>query len=385
MKNLALVLAVLFVLAIPVFAVEAVSVGYTVADAKVRPGSQTNIQLTVSNPGTTSTPSYITLFMSPGPYLTVDPSTLSIASLGLGSSQLTNLKVSVDRNAISTTSYITVKATYVVDGTSRDTSVTIPIKIRRDPVLQIENVTYSRQPEPGISTMMSFYITNTGVGPATDLRVSLNQSSAISVTGSSGDLYVAQLDPSGKTFVEFPITISPTADAGLVNLPVALSYYDESKSDQTTVTKYVGIAVGGKTDFIATVDSVKDFYFGQHGTASISIANAGNSPAEFLTVKASSPYGSKEVYVGKLDSDDTQTIDVPQYLSGAFGPYNMTLELDWKDNFGNEYADVQEVELTPESAPIQIGIGTIVVLLVLAGIAWWYRKRIIAAVKGLKK
>jgi hypothetical protein len=385
MKYLACLLAILFVLATPVLAVEAVSIGYSVADATVRPGGQTNIQLTVSNPGTASTPSYINIFITPGPYLTVDPSTLTIASLGLGSSQLTNVNVRVSPNAISTTSYVTIKATYIVDGTSRDTTITIPVKIRRSPVLQIENVTYSRQPELGVSTVLSFDITNSGEGPAQDVRVSVNQSSAISVTGSSGEDFVTLIGPYGKAHLEFPITISPTADTGLFNIPVTLSYYDETKSDQSTVLKYIGLALGGRTEFITTLDSAKNFYFGRQGTASVSIANAGNSPAEFLIVRTSSPYGSKEVYVGKLDSDETQTVDIPQDLSGASKPYNLTLELVWKDAFGMEYTDTHQIELAPTSAPIEIGAGTVIVLLVAAGAAWWYRKRIIAVVKDHTK
>ena len=375
------VLAALFVLAVPVFAVEAVSIGYSVADAKVRPGGQTNIQLTISNPGIAETPTYINLFISPGPYLTVDPSTLSIASLGLGASQLTNINVKVSPNAVSTTSYVTIKVTYIVSGTSRDTSITVPIKVRRDPVLQIENVTYSKQPEPGISTVMSFDVFNTGEGPARDLRLIMGQSTSIAPTDSSGEIFMTELPAAGKRRIELPITISSSASSGLYTVPFTFSYYDETKSDLYNISKYIGMAVGGKTDFVVTIDSTTGFYFGRTGTASVSISNAGNSPAEFLIVKASSPYGAKEFYVGSLDSDDTETIDVEQVLPMAGGPYDLTLELSWRDKFGTEYTETKTVKLTPESAPVEIGLGTMVVLLVAVGVAWRYRKRIRGIVK----
>jgi hypothetical protein len=353
-----------------------------VADAAVRPGGQTNIQLTVSNPGTTSTPSYINIFITPGPYLAVDPSTLTIASLGLGSSQLTNINVKVSPNAVSTTSYVTVKATYLVDGSSRDTTITIPVKIRRSPIIQITNVSYSRQPEPGVSTLMSFDLSNSGEGPAQDLKVSMTQTSTISATDSSGETFITLLSPGMKQHMEFPITISPSADAGLYTVPFVLSYYDETKSDFANISKSVGIAVGGKTDFVVTVDSTTNFYFGRKGTASVAIANAGTSPAEFMTIKASSPHGTKEVYVGGLDSDDTETLDIDQDLSGVYGPYDLTLELAWKDRFGTAYTETKTVRLTPTGAPIEMGTGTIIVLLAAAGVAYWKRKRIMAFVSS---
>jgi hypothetical protein len=381
MKRLAILLGVLIVLAVPVFAVEAVNIGWTVDQTSVRPGGQAAIQLILSNPATAGTPSYINIFVSSDADLTVTPSFFTLASLGAGASQTTTLDVKVSPNAISKTAYVTIKATYVVSGIASDTSVNIPITIRRNPVLQIENVTYSRPPELGVSTVLSFDITNSGEGPAKDVRISVNQSSAISVTGSSGEYFITQIDPHGRTHIEFPITISPTADTGLFNIPVTLSYYDETKSDQNTILKYIGLALGGRTEFITTLDSTKNFYFGQQGTASVSIANAGNSPAQFLTVKASSPYGSKEVYIGKLASDDTQTVDIPQDLSKANGPYNLTLHLIWKDAFGADYTDTQQVGVVPTNAPIEIGTGTILVLLVIAFAAWWYRKRIKSMLK----
>ncbi|MEM5814474.1 MAG: hypothetical protein QXD77_01535, partial [Candidatus Aenigmatarchaeota archaeon] len=103
MKRLACLLGILLVLAVPVFAVEAVSLGWAVGHAFVRPGGQTTIQLTVSNPGMTDTPTYISLVASADPYLTVTPSTTGIASLGPGSSQTTVLDVKVSPSAVSKT------------------------------------------------------------------------------------------------------------------------------------------------------------------------------------------------------------------------------------------------------------------------------------------
>jgi len=386
MKNLALVLVILLVLAVPVFAAESVNIGWIVGHTSVRPGGQTTVQLTLSNSAATETPTFINLFVTSDSSLTVSPSTATIASLGIGGSQVTVLDVKVSPNAISKTAYITVKATYVVSGTSRDTTVSIPVKIRRDPILQIQNVTYGKPPEPGLSTVLSFDLYNSGLGPAEDLKIAMSQSSIISSTDSSGELFISELGPAALKHIEMPVTISPSAAPGLYSIPFVLTYYEETKSDLLNISKTIGLALGGKADFVVTLDSAKTFYFGRTGTASVSIANAGNSPAEFLSVKASSPYGTKEVYVGNLDSDDTETVDVEQKLPMTGGPYDLTLELSWEDKFGTEYSETKTVKLTPTGAPFEFNSTTVILLILLAFVAHRYRRRITEVLKEkLKK
>lgn len=376
MKRIICILVALAVLSVPVFATEAITVGWSVSDEKVRPGGQTTIQLTLNNPSAASTPQFITLYVTSGPYLTVTPSSSTIASLGPGASQQTSLDVKVSENAVSTTSYVTVKATYTVSGTSRDTSVKIPIKIRRDPTLQIENITYGKNPEPGVSTTLSFDIVNSGQGPAEELKVVLNRTSALTSTDSTGEMIISRLGAGSRKHVEFPVTINPDAEPGIFSIPVTISYYDETKSDLSTETKYIGLTLAGSAKFLVTLDSTENFYTGRKGTASVSISNIGTAPAEFLVVKASSQFGEKEIYVGSLDPDDTEIVDIEQGLWGASDSYQLDLELSWKNKFGAEYSETEEIELVPEAAPIEISGTTIFLLLVVCGGAvWWYKKR----------
>ncbi|MFH0830323.1 MAG: hypothetical protein V1887_04145 [Candidatus Aenigmatarchaeota archaeon] len=386
MKNVLCLTALLVMLAVPVLADDGLVITWSVADAKVAPGGQTSVQLIVSNAAGLTSPQNIFLTVGAGPYLTVNPSTANLAGLGPGGSQRTAIDVRIADNAVSTTSYVTVRAVYTVSGVSRDTTVSIPINIRRDPILQIENISYSRQPEPGTSTVLSFYLVNKGDGPTEELRVSMEQGTTIASMSSAGEVYVGEFSAGERRLLQFPITISPSATAGIFSLPFTLSYYNEIKSDLATVIKNIGIPIGGKANFIVSFDSGTDFYFGKSGTASISISNAGSSPAEFLVVKASSPYGMQDFYVGNLDSDDTQTVDVRQDLSGASGPYMMSLELSWKDKFGNVYSETKEVQLAPTSAPVEIGGGTVLIVLLIAGLAFWRRKKLMAFVSSkLKK
>ncbi|MEM7820549.1 MAG: hypothetical protein QW751_00735 [Candidatus Aenigmatarchaeota archaeon] len=375
MKRLVLFLIVLLLLTVPVFAVEALTINWAVSDAKVRPGGQTTIQLTVSNPSLTETPQYIKLYITAGPYLTVSPSTIEIASLGPSASQTTALDVKISASAESTTSYITVRTTYYVSNLARDTTINIPIKIRRDPVLQIDNVNLSKPAEPGIITTLSFDIYNSGEGSARDMTVSIGQNSSVFSAVGSSDMFIPSIAPAERKRLDFPLFISSSATPGVYTVPLTISYYDETKSDLTTVQKFIGMEIDGKAQFIVAVDSVKDFFFGRKGTVSISISNSGSVRAEFLTVNASSPFGTKYMYIGSLDSDDTEIVSIPQDLTKATDKYYLDLELSWKDKFGNVYTETKRVELSPTSAPIQISYTAVLFIIIIVGIGYWFYKK----------
>ena len=375
MRKLVCILVALVVLAIPVFAIEAVTVLWSVADDTVRPGGQTTVQITFNNPTAVNTPQYINMAVTPGPYLIIPPTSTTIASLAPGASQQTVLNVKVSPDAVSTNSYLTVKVTYFVSSQAQDTVVNIPIKIRRPPILQIDNTSFSNPPEPGTTTTLSFYMFNSGQGPAEELKVSMGQGTNFISTGSSGETIIQELGAGERRRLDFPLTINPKAESGIYSIPFTLSYYDETKSNLTTATKSIGLTIGGQAQFVINLDSAKNFYFGRQGTASVSISNNGNAPADFLTVKVSSKFGTKEVYVGTLDTDDTETVDVEQVLTGAAGPYNLNIELSWKDSFGTPHTEMRQLELSPTSAPIEISPVVIVLLLVAGGAYWWFKIR----------
>jgi LPXTG-motif cell wall-anchored protein len=132
--------------------------------------------------------------------------------------------------------------------------------------------------------------------------------------------------------------------------------------------------VTGDADFVVSVDSGIGFYYGSVGEAEIIISNKGSGPAEFVTVKASSDYGSKEFYIGSLDVDDSETIDLLQNLRGVSDSYPITLEISYRDKFQNSYSVTKIVEAMPTNAPADY---TLLIIIVIAGGIgfWYYRKR----------
>ena len=282
--------------------------------------------------------------------------------------------IKADNKAVTSNSFIILDVTYYSGTSSYSKSVYVPVEIRRYPILRIENVDYDKTTEPGKSVLMSFDITNVGDGSAKYLMISLGNSSLFSLEGSGGDMVIDNLGPDESQKVEFPIIIDPDADVGINSIPVMISYQDEARISNYSQTINIGLTVTGDAAFVASVSPGSNFYYGTVGEAAITISNSGSGPAEFVTVKAVSEYGSQEFYIGSLDVDDSDTIDLVQNLIGASGSYPITLEISYRDRFQNSYSVTKTVEAMPTNAPTNYtGIFLIAVIVIVA--VWYYRKK----------
>lgn len=369
---------ILIFLFLSVYLVEAaivsLNVSWQLSNEILRPNSETIISLTLTNAGTTDITSII-VTPTPGPYLRVTSgSKLELGALKATTSQQGAISIKVREDATSTTSYVLIDVEYYDGTSSYKKSFYIPITIRREPILEISNVKYSDALEPGKTLELSFDITNSGDGPAKDLKIILGQSDLFTTTESSGEIIVKSLEPNNRENIRFNVTINPEASVGISSMPVELSYYDETKSNVYSETKSIGLTISGNADFVVTTKPGENFYYGSVGSIEISISNRGSAPAEYLTVKAQSNFGTEEFYIGSLDSDDSETIELVQDLRGVSEKYPISLEISYKDKFQNSYSVTKTVEAVPRNAPLDYTIVIVVLVLIGAGV-WYYRKR----------
>lgn len=341
----------------------------------LRPGSDATITLTFTNTGLTEiTNVFVTA--TAGRYLSMSSGvgTLELGALSSASSQQGAISIRVDEDAVSTASSVTLKVEYYTGtSTSYVKTISIPITIRRTPILRIENVEYDSDVEPGKETTLKFDVVNSGDGPAKDLKIKLNQTTLFIVPSSSGEIVLNSLGASQRKTIEFPIIVDPDADVGINSIDVFMSYYDETKSDMYSETSKIGLSVTGQANFIVSVDSGDNYFYGNVGYADITISNSGTGPAEFITIVAESEYGNKEFYIGSLDPDDSESIDVIQDLRGVSSSYPITLTISYRDKFQNPYTVTKTIIAFPENAPTDFTL--IIVLVVVAGVGIWYYRR----------
>ncbi len=357
---------------------EAVNISLTVSwqlsSSTVRPGGDLIIYLTVTNPGLDLTG--VVLTATAGPYVKLTSGgKIELGDMPATTSQQSSISVRVDEDAEATTSYVYLEAKYYYSNSEYKKTFYVPIIIKKDPILEIVNVNFNDTIEPGKTFLLSFDISNKGDSTARDIKVKLNKTTLFTTPGSTGEIIINELGPLKYESLDFLITINPDADIGIETIPVILSYYDNTKANNYTETKKIGLKVSGDVDFVVTIDSYNNFYYGRTGEVSISISNRGLASAEYIQVIASSDFGSKEFYIGSLDSDDSETIDLPQDLTRASGKYSIHLNLHYKDKYDNEYSFEKTVEVIPTNAPIDY-TTILIVIVVLAIIVYWiYKKR----------
>ena len=374
MKRIAILLTMILLIASVVEATPSLSVGWTVSSQTLKPSSEAIITLTFTNAGATEI-SNVFVKATPGKYLKmISNSSSEVGALAAASTQQISMIVKADGNAVTSNSFIILDVTYYSGTSSYSKAVYVPIEIRRYPILQIENVKYDKTTEPGKSVNMSFDIVNVGDGSARYLKISLGNSSIFSIEGSGGEAVIEDLGPRESQGVDFPIIIDPDASVGINSVPVSLSYQDEARISNYSQTINIGLTVTGNAAFVASVSPGTNFYYGTVGQAEITISNNGSGPAEFVTVNAMSDYGSQEFYIGSLDVDDSDTVDLLQNLVGVSGSYPITLEISYRDRFQNSYSVTKTVEAMPSTAPTNYTLIIIVAFAAVIGI-WYYRKK----------
>ncbi|MBN2202781.1 MAG: hypothetical protein JW700_01150 [Candidatus Aenigmarchaeota archaeon] len=349
------------------------SVSWTLSADTIMPGSQTILTLTFTNAGTSEiTNVFVEQIAGPSLSLLSD-ATQELGAIASASSQQTSIIVKANEDAKTINSFVLVNVEYYSGTTKYSKSISVPVQIKRYPILQIENVAYDKTPEAGQDIVLSFDIMNVGDGAAKYLKISLNQSSVFSVETSGGETVIQTLDSMGSQNVKFPIIIDPDASVGINNIPVILSYQDEARISNYSQTVNIGMTITGSADFVASFEPGDNFYYGTVGEAEITISNKGSGPAEFVTVKAISDHGSKDFYVGSLDVDDSETIDLSQNLAGVSEDYPIILEISYRDKFQNSYFETMVVQAVPNRAPADYTM--LLVLLVLGAVVFWYYRK----------
>lgn len=172
--------------------VEATSISLNVAwqlsSNSTKPGGYNTIYLTVTNTGTDVQSIVIT--PTAGPSLSiVSGNKIELGDLPATLSQQAAITVKADESSNSTTSYVYVETVYYYSNSQYKKDFYIPITIKGDPKLQIENVNFDGNLQPGNTVLLNFDLVNEGQGGAKDITVSLSQNSNFISSGSSGEFF----------------------------------------------------------------------------------------------------------------------------------------------------------------------------------------------------
>jgi len=359
MRHFILILTIFasfILIANPSIATGSATLGYEVLDSSIRPGGETTVFLTLTNPSTTSSASNIKISISPGPYITPSTNYIEIGKLDISSSQQTSLTVKASNNAVSTISYIKVRLGYYVGTTQYESDINVPITIKRIPILQVSETKYVPSVvEPGNKIAVNFNLRNDGDGSAKDVRIILNQSAGKFIVKSSPEVFVDSINAKEFAPVSFDVVVDPSIGIGTHTIPVTLIYMDEIRNTNYTSTKYLGLTVSGKYNFIIT-HTQAPVAPGKNGKVDIEVANAGTQEALYLTLRVLDSYPIIHVspssrYMGNLKSDDYSYEDFTFKIDGTTKPgtYPLNAQVNYMDPYGQNYNETFQIDIVVSS------------------------------------
>lgn len=356
------------------------NVTWQLSSNTTKPGGYNTIYLTVTNTGTDVSSIVITPTAGPGIKI-ISGYKLEVGDLPATYSQQASISIKADENATSTTSYVYLEVVYYYSNSQYKKTLYVPITIRRDPILQIENVNFSDKLEPGNTITLSFYLNNEGLGAARDVIVSIDQSPNFVVSESSGESFINSLSSSESKKLTFSITVSPDATVGTTTIPVKLNYYDETRTTNYVEEKDIGALISGNYNFITTLDSQDVITTGTTGSATIKIANAGSQEALHLTISVvksnNFDISPTTIYVGNLKSDDYDSEKLSLNVGSIdTGSYPLSLQISYEDSFGKSYSEIYSVNVKVSSkaeyalahqtqSPLPIIVTVIIIMIVL--------------------
>jgi len=383
MKKLIITLIVLLILPTLTKAYVSLSVSSLTTPTIIEPGDQANLILTISNAGNDYARNVKLTILSHS-FITPSTNFYDLQTIGPSGSVQVTVPIKISSGATVGTTALPFTIEYS-EGSSTGTikiQNSVSITITKRAFVEVGNVTYDKQfIQPGDVVKTSIEMQNVGRSKIKDLIVSLSNDSLPFVPLDSGtSIFIGNLNPREKSIATFDLIINIDAKTIAYNLPLNLAYYDESGSLHSD-TKYVGLKISGRPDFVVTVEKLENMFAGNTGKITISIANRGTATAQFLTVNFVSDLNflQKENYIGNLDPDDTGTISSDVILRNNMpGKYFVTLKLFYKDPYNQEFSEDRTLEVEVLKQPVEIPFSyQIILILLVLGVLYWKRNNII--------
>jgi hypothetical protein len=358
----------------------AFSVTAQTVPSTLEPGESGSLLLTIRNGGI-ATANNVKLKIQANPYIFFESTSYDLQNIGGASSKSISVPIRISHTANSgvTTVRMTLEYTEEIGGGTRIEDLSVPVNISGSILLRITNITFSEATiEPGETVTININIENVGNARAKNVAVELDLDKVerqlqtgekmpfVPVGGSTVE-YIPEIGPHvGKT-VKFTLVVNRDAKTIAYSLPLVLSYKDDLGNGYTK-TSNVGFPISGQAEFVVTVEKTERK--GDKVELTISLANRGTGPAEFLTVTFPDYASPQEVYVGSVKSDDSETVKV--LVDPTITKIPVTVS--YKNIYNKEFTFEKELSYTV--APVEANYTWIIVL-VLVGIViiWWYRRR----------
>lgn len=338
----------------------------------VQPGSNAKLSLNLQNSGYSDATNVVLEMVPRNPFSLISGQDAIKTYSRLNSQSYVNVNydLKVDGDAVSDTYYIDFKI--FPSGAAGNYFITkIPILVRGEPKIFIEDVkTNPEKLESGFISDVTIYLKNHGTGTAKQVYATITATDILIPVLSGGSLFLGNIAPGETKQVGFKINIDSSAEHKTYTLPVAITYADESNTENTDSLS-VGIPVTGSV----TLEIIKIEPNYDRAQLEIDVANKGTTEAKSIEAKL---YSNGELvdidYISQINPTKKSTFKFPLIYQGKgqlvleyMGPgterNNLTKDMIFNYNVNGNGGDGSS------------GYALIIVIVVVVVGYWYYRKK----------
>ncbi len=240
------------------------------------------------------------------------------------------------------------KIELTIEEEDEESSLFFPVQIQSlEPTLLITKVsTDPLQVAPGQNLFLTIELENQASFSFTNINIKLDLTTTpFAPVQESDEQSIEQLNSRSKQLKTFQIIATPESQAGIYKIPINLIYYDEFGIRYTN-ENLLSIKVGSEPQLAINQES-SSLILNQKGEASIKFVNNGLTKIKLLTitlepinVQLLSP---ETIYIGDLESDDFQTIDVSLYPESTGSL--MIIHLNYRDANNENFQETIRIPL----------------------------------------
>ena len=258
-----------------------------------------------------------------------------------------------------------------------------------DAVLSVESSTSTESIKPGGKSTFVVKVKNLADSLLKTIKLKLDLSNVpVTTIDSTNEKVLIQLGAGEEGEVEFNLVAEPDAVSSIYKVPLKIDYSDKlGNTFQRNNT--LGLIIGDVPDLSVVLDSSTVYTAKKVGEVSVKFTNKGVTDIKFLNIRLRETDAFRlitvgEIYVGNIDSDDYETAEFKMYVNPTKKKeINLPIYIEYKDANNNEFKEDISLKLnlysTSEAKKFGLikgsnVVGNIIVLLIVVGGLWFYRK-----------
>ena len=257
-------------------------------------------------------------------------------------------------------------------------NVNTAVGIERQAIL-IMGSSLSGSVNPGDEIPVTLTVSNAGQTLADDVILRIDNVSATVAPKISDSYHLGAIPAGGQKTVDLALLSDKKTSAGLVRIPVTISYNAIDGSQRTQMTG-IDLMMKGKAElgFVSVDTNPPRLSENSPFDLTIRLENTGTGEAKQVSATIDLPAeGTKEAFIGKIKSgNDAPAIFLLEGAKAGNHPYNLTIT--YTDDMG-VHTISRQMSVRVPAADNSGTIITLLIILVILGVVgyrYWYLPRI---------